>query len=43
MIRRAGAELVLVALAFMAGLALAAWIESVGQRDEVAEWLEEGQ
>ena len=42
MIRRCGAELLLIALAFLLGLATAAWLESVEQRDEVAEWLEEG-
>ena len=42
MIRRAGAELVLIALAFLAGLALAAWLESVERREDATEWMEEG-
>lgn len=42
MIRRCGAELLLIALAFCAGLAVAAWLESVERREEAAEWLEEG-
>lgn len=35
-------ELLVIGLAFFAGLAAAAWIESVERREEVAEWLEEG-
>ena len=42
MIRRAGAELVLIALAFMAGLAAAAWLESVERQEGATEWMEEG-
>lgn len=40
--RRAGAELILLALAFLAGLAVAAMIESREGETQQAAWLEEG-
>lgn len=42
MIRRTGAELVLIALAFLLGLATAAWLESLERLEEAAGWMEEG-
>lgn len=40
--KRASAELLLIGLAFLAGLAVAAWLESVERREDATEWMEEG-
>jgi hypothetical protein len=42
MLKRAGAELLLIALAFLAGLAVAAMIEVYEGDTQAAAWLEEG-
>lgn len=42
MIRRTAAELVLIVLAFLAGLAVAAIVETWECEQQAAEWLEEG-
>ena len=42
MLKRAGAELLLIALAFLAGLAVAAMIEICEGETQAAAWLEEG-
>lgn len=42
MVRRVGAEVILIAIAFLAGLAAAAWIESRERGQQAAGWLQEG-
>lgn len=42
MLRRCGPELLLIALAFLTGLAAAAWLESMERAEQEAAWLEEG-